>query len=244
MNKKLLVATAFVMASLSALAFVAEPVKIAWAPKAGTEFKYKFRSTASNIQGPTGPTDLKISADLLHKIKEVKADGSVVVEDRQTGFTIFLGDTDVKSLGAPIPDSIVETSIEKANGEVIERKSDAPAEFQNSRMDNVASFIYPDHAVNVGDTWNRKLTADKAKGTFSSETTYTYSGSDTIGSIKCNKIDVAFKETDAPTNVTATGTYWISAEDGELVKASIKMKNADFGHGMPPADTETTIERV
>lgn len=243
MNKRFLVASLAALTTLFAYASSWDAVKIAWSPKAGAEFKYKLKIVTHNIQGQ----DLKISANVAHKIKEIKTDGNIVVEDKQSGFSVFLGDTDMSAQGIPIPQVITETLTQKANGEVVERKSDAPADMDSPRMDAVSAFNFPDHAVNVGDKWTRTSKGEKAKGTFDTESTFTFAAAEAIGSIQCYKVDVVFKEVNVAsgeTPITATGSVWVGVDDGEAVRIVMQIKNAEFGHGMPPADSDVNMDRA
>src|SRR3954453_18113431 len=94
----------FSLTAFAALAARLEPVKIAWTPKAGTEYKFKYKSVTNLQMG-----ELNITANLSHKIHEVKPDGTVVVVDKQSEFQVLLGGQDVKAMApGQVPDSITE----------------------------------------------------------------------------------------------------------------------------------------
>lgn len=241
MNRKFLFSSALTLAAIVSFATVGDSANVTWKPKVGNEIHYKF---VSEIPDLGGQGDMKLGADVDHKITEIRPDGNVVVVDKQSDFSVTLNGTDMTQAAAgQIPQSVTETTIEKPNGQIVERKTDAPAQMAQPRMDALSEFVFPDHSVNVGDTWSKNLTGDKAKGTFDSQTTYTYQGKEAVGGTDSYKIAFEYKETNAPSNITASGTFWVSADDGELVKATMKVKNAQLGP-LPSVDMTTDINRA
>jgi hypothetical protein len=240
MSSRLGITVALGLVGVAAFAGVLDATKIAWAPKAGTVNKYKFKSVA-HIQAAAMSGDLTIMADMTETTKDVKPDGNIVLEDKEVNFHVTMGDQDLSS-SPEVPQSVTESITEKANGETVERHSDH-ADMDNKRVDRASEFVYPDKPVNVGDTWTRSFKGD-SKETFDTTTTYTYAGTETVNGIACNKITVDFKETNAPSDITASGTVWVSADDGYMVKVAMKLKNAVFSPQMPPADTDVNIDRV
>lgn len=211
-----------------------DAVKIEWKPKASSTAKYKLTAKA-NMQGQ----EMNFAATITSKVLDVKADGNIEVEEKQSEISIKVGDQDFSSMA---PASITTTTVSKPNGETVSRKSDS--EQQNPRLEAATEFAYPDKAVNVGDSWTIKRPADSAKGLFAREATFTYEGDETVGKWACRKIKISFKETDAPTNMTVEGTLWISNEDGTMVKGIYKMKNVEFAPGLPPSDSDSEIARI
>ena len=208
------------------------PLTIAWKPKAGTVIKFK-----SNAKGSAGGQDFTVDASLVQTTKEVKSDGNVVVETKQTTTSAMFGGNDVSS---QIPE-VTETSTQKPNGEVVSKESDSP--MKQPRMDAMTQFIYPDHAVDIGDSWTFNAKGDKDKGTYDVEIKFTFQGQEKVGDINCDKIafDAAEKGADAP--ISAKGTMWVDAENGEMVKSSSQVKNVPFGPG-GTGDMELTTVRA
>ena len=240
MSSRLGTSIALALVGAAAFAGVLDATKIAWTPKSGAAYKFRFKSVVHGIQAPTGTADLTVLANMTDTIKEIKSDGNIVVEEKQSDLHVTLGEQDMSSM---VPQSITETLTEKPNGEVIERKTDND-QGGSERINAVSQFSYPDHDVNVGDTWTHALKADSAKKTYDSTTTYTYQGEDTVDGVKCYKVSASFKESGAPTNMTAAGTVWLSEEDGYMVKVKMAVKNADLPGGLPPADSDIDIDRV
>jgi hypothetical protein len=223
------VVAAFLLVA-AAYAAVQEAANIAWKPTAGNTIIYKMTSTAK-----LGVGELHYDATITHKVVEIKPDGNVVVEEKQGDIKATLGDQDISTL---VPASTVTQTL-APNGEIISRKSDQPDD--NQRVDEASAFIYPPHALKPGEIWTRTAHA-QGKNTYESTTTYTYVGQEKVGKWDTYKISVDFKETSAPTNMTATGTAWVSTTDGELVRADYQMKNVDLPQ-MPPSDISVQLMR-
>ncbi len=232
-----LIASAVLIASI-ATAVTLDAVKIAWKPKTGSSIKYHVTANAK-LESPQGTAEMQYGADTVHKILEVKADGSVVVEESQSNVTIKFGDQDFSSMA---PQSSKVTSTISPVGETLERKSDQDGD--QPRMSAAMEFLYPDKEMNVNDSWTIKKPKDDKKGVFSREMTFTYLGTEKIGKWDCYKVKTEYKETDAPTNVSSSGTIWLAVEDGEVVKGSYKLKSIELAPQMPPTDATTEMMRV
>lgn len=221
--------------ALSALALASyDAVSIKWKPKAGDTAKYKITAKA-NIAG----TEMNFGAILTTKVVEITADGNVTVEEKQSDISVKFGDQDFSNMG---PQTMESSSTMKPNGEVIARKS--ASEMDNPRLEAALEFVFPDKDMEKGGSWTIKRDADSAKGLFARETKYTYVGPDTVGKRTCHKIEIAFRELDAPSNMEVTGTVWVDVEDGSQVKGTYKMKNIEFAPGTPPADGESEVIRI
>ena len=211
-----------------------DAVKIEWKPKASSTAKYKLTAKA-NMQGQ----EMNFGATITSKVLDVKADGNIEVEEKQSEISIKFGDQDLSSMA---PAAITTTTVSKPTGETVSRKSDS--EQDNPRLEAATEFVYPDKAVNKGDTWTIKRAADSGKGLFARETTFTYAGDETVSKWSCRKITFSYKEIDAPSNMTNEGTLWVSSEDGTMIKGTFKMKNVEFGPGLPPTDSDSEITRI
>lgn len=211
-----------------------DAVKIEWKPKAGAVAKYKLTAKAF-ILGQ----EMVYGASVTSKILDVKTDGNIEVEEKQSDISIKFGDEDLSSRA---PASITTTTVSKPSGETVTRKSDSDQD--NPRLESAMEFVFPEKEVSTGDTWAIKRAADSGKGVFARETTFTYAGDETVGKWSCRKVTVSFKEIDAPVNMTTEGTVWISIEDGTMIKGVFKLKNVEFGPGLPPSDSDSEISRI
>lgn len=244
MNKRFLSTAACVLVALSVVVAALDPVSVAWKPKVGQSNSYKFNAVFHNVQGiPTGPADIKLAAKMVNTDKEIRPNGDIVVESKQSNLSLFIGDTDFTAMN-PGPKEVTETSVQKPNGEVISTTSDAPDNAKAPRLDAITEFIYPDKPVMVGDTWTHERKGDKEKGTFDSVTTYKYLGTDTVNGVASYKLGIEYKETNAPTNTTANGTVWVAQSDGELVKGDLTLKDADLGQGLTAPTGELHMDRA
>lgn len=238
MRSKFLTVSAGILAASLALAAITAPAKIVWKPKVDSELQYKLKAIAKIDFGGT-PADVEISAKIQRKIKEVKEDGKVVSEEKQSDFVVM-------AQGTPVVENsptVTSTTTAMPNGEVIESKSDAPGEAQSPRMELAYSLIFPDKELNVGDSYGYKKAANAEKGTYSMEYTFTYAGEEEYNGVKVYKITSESKETDAPTNMTGKGTFWIRQEDGEVLKSVFSVKNAPLQAEIV-GDIDATLEVV
>ena len=242
--KKFLPVSIGALLALSALAALYKPVELSWKPKEGATYNFKGHTVFHKVSTPAGVLDLTFDEKMTSTNKEVKPNGNVVLEAKHTDFKAMLGDIDASSMGMSLPKEINETTEIKRNGEIVSTTSDAPKEMQSPRMDEISTFIYPSKAVNVGDTWTHQVKGDSSKPTYNTVTTFKYLGEDTMNGTPAYKVGMDYKETNAPTNITATGTFWVAREDGELLKAEINVKNAELGGGLPPAEGDVTFERL
>lgn len=237
-------ATALALLSLSALSLAArqDPVEVKWKPKAGSVYKYKMEVLASGIEGPQGPAELKISSTLTRTIKELLEDGNVNVEEAQNELSVLFDGQDLtEMLGAS---SFTTTMKVAPNGETLEKKSDAPEQTDNPRLNNATAFTYPAGPLAIGATWTREVAADASKNIPSASTTFTLSATEDIDSKwKAHKIDIVFKEGEGSNPMSATGTIWIDVVDGELIKGNYTIKAVEFAPGIV-ADATSTLTRV
>ncbi|HEY3783618.1 MAG TPA: hypothetical protein VGL56_21245 [Fimbriimonadaceae bacterium] len=233
MNKKVVLSSSLVLVALASYASLRDPVKISWKPKVGDAHTYKWKSVADNVQG----SDMKLGSDMTETVKAINADGSVVVEDKQTHLSLVLGGNDLSN-NPQIPQEVTETITEAPNGHVLKRVSDQQ-QGDSPRINAISQFIYPDHAVNVGDTWTFKGAADKAAGTNDYQIDYTYQGKETADGVDAYKITVSFKELNTTAPISGSGTVWVAADSGSMVKMSAKLKNADLG---PLGTTDLSVD--
>lgn len=234
------VALFLAVASTAAYASLQDEFTVKWAPKVGNVYKYKVDVTAKGLQGPAGEGEAKFGANLTRTILEVKSDGNIVVEEKQTDFTLSFDGQDMSAM-MPI-ESITEKITATPLGSVVERVSDADPSMNNPRLSNAQVFVFPGKPLKVGETWVRETAADSSLGLFPTKTTFTFQGTEMVGQWNCFKVTFEFAESDASANMEGTGTAWLSIEDGELVKGESKFKNVEFGPGLT-ADAEGLVMR-
>lgn len=208
---------------------------IAWKPKVGEVTKYKL-TTTSNIQG----NEMSFAAILTSKVLEIKADGTIIVEEKQSDINVRFGEQDFSSM---MPPSVTSTATMKADGEVVERKSEIE-EGANPRMEAAMEFRYPGKPLEKGGTWTVSRLADSAKKIPASDVTYTYVDDEKVGKFDTWKITFSFKEKDGSAPMSADGTIWLNQSNGEPVKGTFKMKNVEFQEGMGVSDAAAEVNRI
>lgn len=242
--RKTLLAFALLAVAIVAQASVLDPVTIAWKPKTGAVTKFNEKVTVYNppIPGMTG--DMKLAFTLTDTVKDIKSNGDVVTEEKQTDFSMKMGDQDMSQMAGN--QDLAVTVTQSANGKTIDRKITAgPTDMDMPRLNQLQEFTFPDHPLNQGDTWKLEQKGESEKGTYNSETVFTYEGSEVVNGVPCYKIQTDYKETNAPTPMTATITTWLAQDTGDVVKGTGKIKNAQLGEQMPtPVDMDVSIERA
>lgn len=237
----ILIKRSLALVSLLALASVAalaqDSASLVWKPKAGNTLKYKLQVKAS-MEGQ----EFAFGTTITQKVLEVRQNGEVVVEGKQSNFTLSIAGEDMSAMMGDM--AMTETSTMDRFGNVLSRKSDAPAEMDNARLDQAILFVFPQKAdLKVGETWTRSVKADASKGQRAAEATFKFEGTETVNGIKSNKVTYTFVETEGTAAMKVDAVIYLASEDGELVKAEYKMKNLELGPGAPPSDATATIVR-
>lgn len=238
MNRSKLVFFSAVSAlAVAATVFAQDAASIVWRPKAGQTTKYRMTST-SNMEGQAA----EFGSVVTSTVKEVRADGSVVMTTKTGDLSLKVGDQDMS--GMMPKEEVVATIVYARNGELVSRALDKPSEFDVPRLENAFVFIYPEKSVKVGDTWTRKYAGDKKTNVPASTTTFTYRGVEKIdGGLSGHRIDFDFKESgEGP--ITGTGSAWVAAEDGDLLRTDYSLKNVVVSESAPPMDIKGTVVRI
>lgn len=220
------IAAALTAAVIAAASYQAA---IKWTPKVGASYDYNMNARMT-VQG----MEVSVSSTINRKIDKMDGEKVIVIET-QGSTKINFGGQEMEQPGGK------STQTTAANGEVLEAKNEPDPQMDMSRMMEAMAFNYPKGDVKVGDTWKR-TNDGKKKGTVADETTYKYEGDEEMNGKKCWKVSYTFKETDGDTKATATGTYWISQEDTEMVKSTVSLKNGSI-EGVGNFDMEASTVR-
>lgn len=216
------------IAAIGASTFQA--VSIKWVPKVGTTYKYSMKANMN--LGPLG--EASMSAKMSSTA--AKIDGNkVTVQTTQTAGKMVMGGAEQDS-----PDGSA-TQVCTLFGEVLSTKSEPEAPFDLSRMQDAVAFLYPSKDIAVGESWTRTSKLHNP-GSVPSESTYKYEGDEEVNGMKCRKISYTYKETSADNKCTASGTFWISVDDSEPVKAINSVKNCELA-GVGSFDMDSTTVR-
>lgn len=226
------------VAAAIASASVVQGVKIAWTPKEGTELKYKVKSVGKITSPMEG--EFSFTADMVIKTSKVGADEATQVSTTTPPQIEFNG----MPIDAGMPE-VKNTTRMKLNGEVIESKTEpAEADAGGDRQSVGQLLIFPGAAVKEGETWTHKLKRNEDRKVYSTEFTFTYVGKETVGGVEVYKITAEFKETDAPTNMTGSNTFWVEVANGNLYKVESKVKNLELMEGVVAPEVTTTVTRA
>jgi hypothetical protein len=226
------------VAAAIASASMVQGVKIVWAPKEGTETKFKVKSVGKLTSPMEG--EFAFTADMTTKTTKVSADEITQVSTTSPPVIEFNG----MPIDAGMPE-IKSTTRSKPNGEVIETKNEpAEADQGGDRQSVAQTFIFPGAEVKEGETWKHTVKKNEDRKVFNTEFTFTYVGKETVGGVEVYKITAEFKETDAPTNMTGTNTFWVEVANGNLFKVESKVKNLELMEGVVAPEVTTTVTRA
>ncbi|MFY9235379.1 MAG: hypothetical protein WAO58_13080 [Fimbriimonadaceae bacterium] len=201
-------------------------VTLAWKPAVGSVSKYRLTST-SNMQGMSA----EFGATMTMKVESVTGD-KVKTSATTSEMTLKVGDQDMSAMMASMVSTV--TTVVSLSGEVLERTLTAgQSEFDSPKLESAFTMIFPSKPVKVGDTWVREVKAGSKTGFSASKSVFTYLGTEKIADkYNTHKIKFEFKELDGSTPMTGSGTVWIQAEDGALMKQEFSLKNAEVSPGM------------
>lgn len=215
----------------TALALIASagqdaPTTLVWKPAVGSISKYRMTSS-SNFQGQTA----EFGATVTIKIDSV-SEGKIMVTTSTGEISLKMGDQDLGAMMGDMSSTVKLTY--GANGEVIERTIAAgAAEQDNPRLENAFVLLYPTKPLKPGDTWTRETKADDKLKTPASKATFTFVGKEKLADkYDTLKLKFDFTELSGATPMTASGTLWILASDGAMMKTEYAMKNAEVGPGI------------
>ena len=211
----------------------AQDVTLKLAPTAGTTAKYKIKGEM-NFNGE----NVTLTMTQISKIKSIAENGDVSVEQSTED-----GKAEIPSMGAmDIPGSTMTIIMDKF-GAVKETKGEQAGDSEN-RMQNMQSFVFPDKAIKMGEGWSVDIKGDSKKGTVDTKLTYTVLATEKVDKWDCVKVKFEAKETKGDTPQSASGTYWIDAKDGSLVKADYTFKDFQFAQAPTTLSGKMTINRV
>lgn len=218
------------IATIGSTAFQA--VSIKWNPKVGTTYKYSMKANMN--LGPMG--EATMSAKMSTTAAKIEGE-KVTLQTTQSDVKMTMGGQEQDSPGG------TATQVCTLFGEVLSTKSEPESPIDLSRMEDAVSFIYPSKEISVGGTWTRTGKLHNPSSV-PSESVYKYEGDEEVNGMKCRKITYTYKETNGGDKCTASGTFWVSVDDTEMVKAINSVKNCDLpGLGSFDMDSTTIREK-
>ncbi len=217
--------------SVAAIA-VQDGVSLKRVAKTGEAIKYRLKADLQ-VQG----VEASFSTLSVEKITKVESNGNYVLETVQSEGKVSFSGQEME-----MPASTQSVTY-KANGEVIEIKAEV-SDSSAYRTANLISFIAPEKAVKVGDTWTSEIKKDEKTGAMSVKGTYKVEAEEKIGDWEVLKVKYSSKETEGgDTAASAEGIVWILKKDGSMVKSEGAWKNVPFPGAPAPIDAKYSLVR-
>jgi len=224
------------IAMFSMMAPAQDTTQLEWKPKVGEVTKLKF-SMAMNMGG-----DIGVSFLITSKTTKIEKD-EVTTESEMGDFQLMFNGQPMDMGGEAPGAGQKTTTVMKMNGAVVSDSSTA-AMGGGERLNRMNAFYRPSKPVKIGDTWENEWKADKEKGLQNSKARWTLAAYEPKNGVDCWKVDYVFAEMDSTDGISANGSLWISAKDGNMEYSKYEFQNVTFQEGMPPASGSGEITRV
>jgi hypothetical protein len=227
--------------ALLALVSLAAPAQdmtqLEWKPKVGEVVKHKF-SMAMDMG-----TDVNVSFLITSKTTKLEKD-EVTTESEMANFELLVGGQPM-DLGGQTPGGGEKMVIvSKLNGQLVSDSSAASEMGGGERMTRMNAFLRPTKPMKIGDTWENEWKADKEKGLQSSKARWTLAAYEPKNGVNCWKVDYVYAEMDSPDGISANGSIWMNALDGNMEYTKYDFQNVIFQPGMPAANGSGQITRI
>lgn len=198
----------------------------------------RFKMTAEiDIMGMTAV----YSANTVETVREVREDGSYIVQSTQNDAKIVFGDQEL-----PVDSTGSMTTVFERNGLVRSVESSEPDMGGSAafRIANMTSFVVPDTPVKIGSKWEQEIKGSARTDNIGGKASYSVVATERVAGIETFVIEMKFVETSGEAPATAEGRIWVDVRDGSLVKLSATLRNAPFPQAPAPIDAKLTIERI
>jgi hypothetical protein len=201
---------------------------IAWKPTEGHKTAVRIV-----LAGRVSDTDLETRLRADSTVVKVGEDGSVTLRTIYTTEALFMN-------GQPADRAMIGEPSEytfrlKPNGEVVS------IEAKRYRGDpwflETDVFVYPNREVAKGETWTLERKGDPNKGVRDSITKFTFLGSEEVEGELAHRVQVEYREVEGEKPLKYTGTRWISASNGDLIKLEARLENVPGG----PSPVSVTV---
>ncbi|MFQ3669689.1 MAG: hypothetical protein SNJ61_12490 [Fimbriimonadaceae bacterium] len=181
------------------------------------------------------------SATQVETVREVREDGSYIVQSTQNDVKIVFGDQDL-----PVDNTGSLTTVFERNGMVRSVESSEPDMGGSAafRIANMTSIVVPDTPVNVGSKWEQEIRGSAKTDNVGGKATYSVVATERVAGIETLVIEMRYVETSGEAPATAEGRIWLDVRDGSLVKLTATLRNAPFPQAPAPIDARLTIERI
>jgi hypothetical protein len=223
-------------ASAMALGVIAgqDGINLMRKPKVGEVAEY-----AITAQFDGTDDKIKFTETQTQKVTDVRPDGSYELSQASTNVLVDMG----RGLTMNQPDNTV-VSEEAPNGRIKTIVSGDATDPASYRIAHLQTFETPTTPVKVGDDIKYTIPADPKLGTPAVSADYKVEGLEKIKAWDTIRLTFKTEETEGDTKSSTSGTLWVSATDGMLVKSDGKWKDVQ-PPGVPTPLTGTfTLERT
>lgn len=203
-----------IAASLAATALIA-PTKITRDVKVGDKHKAKL-SVDIDFSGQA----IQYTADGTQTIKEVKEDGTVVVEETSENSMISMDGAE-----QPAGNDSTATNTYNKKGHLLEMQSEMVDE-NSYRFSNLFIFLFPDKEVDKGVSWEDTKESSSKQSTPKTSFKYTCDGFEEIKGKNTAKVNFEIKELEGGQPASSKGTMWIDVKTGFIMKSEGNLVNA------------------
>lgn len=217
------------VASLALAAPAQDKVKLTMKGTVGETLRRK-NEVALKFEAEGQKLSLEQQETVLVTVKEVKADGSVVLNHKVESQTRSVNGEKVP---AENDDQDEYTATQTPDGRLVayeEKKPDPDDKSHlNERLFVAGTVVFSPNAVGKGETWkidfapNGKLGLPKAEGKYKLEAI------EDVDGVKCAKVKLEYRELEGKAKLEYSGTTWIELSSGDEVKASFEVRNVEFG---------------
>ncbi|HWD40262.1 MAG TPA: hypothetical protein VG944_15545 [Fimbriimonas sp.] len=209
-----------------------DAASLKFSPKEGVSTSYSIDASLTINASPATMT-----SKMVEKIVKVDQDGTYSVQtDTDPGKIVYDGN----SIDAPKSSSI---TVYKPNGEIVSMTGDY-SDASSLRSLDLTILLRPDMPVNIGDKWEENLKTDPKTGAVAVHGTYTLDGEEKIGTHDAWRVVGSLREVEGTDPGSNEFTYWVSKEDGSVLKCSSKYSNVVFPGGQGPLSGTITYTRV
>ena len=235
MKLKLTTVTLVVIAFAALAGAALDVVRLAWKPKKGTSAKYAVRKTYE-----TEFSEITYEFTSVVRVETI-VDGKVVLAIENSSPTVTSdGPTGCGiQVYTPTIRATYSRQGEYLSTEGLNTTSAGPGQMTASqvvRFGHMNALVLPDKPIKKDDSWVHALNTDSNTGALAAKGTYKYLGTEKIDKWSTYKISFQYEETGGEEwqRMSATGTKWISTEDGSVVQENVTIANAQIAvHSVP-----------
>jgi hypothetical protein len=201
-------------------------------PTKNSTVSYKINGTF-DVQGQLATMD----STVVQKIISVDPNGTYSVQSNTVNGKVIFSGTEM-----PTQNNTV-TIIYKVSGEPVSITGDL-VDPLSLRVQNLTMLKRPDNNVKVGDAWLVDIKADAATDKPSLHGTFKLAGEEAVGVVQTLRVEATINEGDVKIPAHTVTTFWISKDDGSIVKYDCKYTNMQFPGAPLPLSGTLSMTRI